>query len=352
MKQILDYSAVIRPELEAFIKSKISGGGQLTPWKADFLNRLLPYATAGKLLRASLVCFSYEAFSGQRVNNPVIKAAMALELTHSALLIHDDIMDNDDLRRGQPSLHRQYQSLATGEKLADADHFGTSMAICGGDAALFLAFELLASCQAAPQVQATVQQLFVNQLVTTCAGQMQDLYLEARPDMPSKKAIHELMQTKTASYSLSLPMAIGAALAGQTAATLTKLQNIGISAGTIFQIRDDELGIMGKADEIGKPVGSDITEGKKTLVYYYLLRNCSASEYEKAKAIFGNPIATPEDIEYIQKLVKRHKIPQLLNNEVSRLEKAAIKHINGLSVSIKNKAEFKELVRFCGNRSL
>jgi geranylgeranyl diphosphate synthase type I len=351
MKQILGYGPVIRPKLEAFIRAKKSSASPLTPWRTDLLNRLLPFATTGKLLRASLVCFSYEAFSDQKVNDSVINAAMALELTHSALLIHDDIMDNDDLRRGQPSLHRQYQSLATSEKLANADHFGTSMAICAADAALFLAFELLASSQAAPRMQ-TAKQIFVDQLVITCAGQMQDLYLEARPDMPSKKAIYELMQTKTASYTLSLPMAVGAALAGQTGSTIKKLQDIGTNAGIIFQIRDDELGVMGRAEKIGKPVGSDITEGKKTLLYYYLLKSCGIAEHNKAKAIFGNPKATPEDIAYIQKLVRHHKIPQLLNNEVSHLEKAAIKQIDGLDVSDKNKTEFKELVRFCGNRSL
>ncbi len=344
MKQILSYNTDIRRELTAFIKAKRAAANPAVPWRADFLDRLLPFATTGKLLRGSLVCFSYEALGGKPASDAVIKAAVAVELAHSALLIHDDIMDEDAVRRGQPSMHQQYQAAAAKANLADASHFGTSMAMCGGDIALFLAFELLAGCPA------EVVQLFTGQLATTCAGQMQDLYLESRAAMPSKDTIFELMETKTAAYTLSLPLAMGAALAGQPAKTLEQLQAIGISAGVIFQIRDDELGVMGDAGATGKPVGSDITEGKKTLLYYYLLQQCSAEDRKKIQGIFGNVDAGTEDIIFVQKLVTGHGITKLLNNEISGLEKQAFGTIAKLDASEKVKNELAELVRFCGNR--
>jgi geranylgeranyl diphosphate synthase type I len=344
MKQILSYNAVIRSKLEEFLETKKAAANPAIPWQADFLGRLLPFATTGKLLRGSLVCFSYEALGDKPVTDSVIRAAMAVELTHSALLIHDDIMDQDALRRGKPSMHQQYQSLAEKENLADAAHFGASIAIGGGDLALFLDFELLAGCPA------EVVQLFTDQLVTTCAGQMQDLYLEAGEDMPPKDAIYELMETKTASYTMALPLALGAALAGQTDEVLEQLRIIGIKAGTIFQVRDDELGVMGDSGQTGKPVGSDITEGKKTLVYYYLLRQCDAGERKKLQAIFGNPDATADNIALVRELIKKHDITNLLNNEISSLERQALAHIDGFVAPEKAKTELIALVQFCGNR--
>jgi geranylgeranyl diphosphate synthase type I len=344
MKQILSYNEVIRSKLEAFIRAKHSEASPDSPWKTDFLERLLPFATTGKLLRGSLVCFSYQSFAGKPPGDSVIKAALALELAHSALLIHDDIMDDDAVRRGRPSLHQQYQSLAVQEKLAQPEHFGANMAMCAGDAALFLAFELLNGSQAA------ARQLFTDQLVTTCAGQMQDLYLEARSTRPSKKMIYQLMETKTAAYTVGLPLAMGAVLAKETDATIRQLQAIGNNTGIIFQIRDDELGVMGNAQETGKPVGSDITEGKKTLLHYYLLKRCSASERLKIQTIFGNPEANSQAIRYIQILVERRGVTELLNNEISRLEKQTLVYIQDLEVSEKTKKELAELVRFCGNR--
>lgn len=350
MKPILSYNAAIRAKLEAFIRTRQSDAGPELPWTDDLLERLLPFATAGKLLRGSLVCFSYEAFSVKPPNKDVIEAAAALELTHSALLIHDDIMDNDTLRRGKPSLHRQYVTLAGQETLAEPDHFGMSMAMCGGDTALFMAFEILAGSSAEQPIRGNVQRLFNEQLVKTCAGQMQDLYLEARPDMPSKKAIYELMKHKTASYTLALPLTMGAALAEQSEATLKTLQAIGADTGVIFQIRDDELGVMGETGKTGKPVGADIIEGKKTLLYYHLLKQCDTAERKKAKAIFGNPAAGHNDIRYIQKLVRGRGVTSLLNNEISRLEARAFNNIGNLPLPEKTKKIFMELVRFCGNR--
>lgn len=350
MRPILAYGPQLQADLATFIKAKRARLDSASPWGADFLDRLQPFATAGKLLRGSLVCFSYETFSSQSPSSSVINAAMALELTHSALLIHDDIMDGDELRRGRPSFHRQYQTVGADHGLLDTPQFGINMAMCGGDIALFLAFGLLASSKIAPEVRATVDKLFTGQLVDTCVGQMQDVYFEARPAVPSKRAIYGIMRAKTATYTLALPLAMGAALAGQSVATLSKLQAFGAAAGTIFQIRDDELGVMGNSRKTGKPVGADIKEGKKTLLYYYLTKRCTATERKKMKTVFGNPNSTTDDVAYVQDLVQSHRIPQLLNDDIMRLETRATRQIDSLDLSQQSKAELQELVTFCAQR--
>ncbi len=350
MKQILAYSPLLRSGIQSFITAKQASVSPEIPWGADFLERLLPFATAGKLLRGSVTCFSYQAFSGQAPSEAVLKTAMALELAHSGLLIHDDIMDEDDTRRGRPALHRQYQSIDKRPDRSDSSHFGVSMAICGGDAALFMAFELLAGSQTDPKISRVLKELFSSRFAMVCAGQMQDIYFEAMPSMPTKKAIYDLMRVKTASYTMALPLEMGAVLAGQPPAILKTLRAIGEAAGIIFQIRDDELGIMGSVRKLGKPIGSDIKEGKKTLLYYYLLKFCGTQDRALLKASFGNPAATPRQIQHVQKLVRHYRIPEVLNQDIAKLQAKAFQQIEKLNIPSRSKTELKALVEFCASR--
>jgi geranylgeranyl pyrophosphate synthase len=338
LEPILRHQAAVRERLEDFLASADGG------WQADFLGRLKPFGGGGKLLRGCLVCFSCEAFSGKPAGKDVLDAAAALELTHSALLIHDDIMDEDELRRGQASMHRQYELQAAQDKLADPEHYGVSMALGGGDLALFLALDLLA---AAPEA---VRRLFTKQLAVTCAGQMQDIYLESRPDMPPKQDIMDLMARKTASYSFALPLMMGAAFAGQPPATIRTLQAFGTAAGTIFQIRDDELGVLGDTRATGKPVGSDIREGKKTLLASYLLEHGSEEERRKLGGIFGDPGAGGQEIRYVQQLVKKHKITELLNADVTRQAWDAEAIIDTADVPKQARKTLVELLKYCSSR--
>jgi len=347
MKPILAYRPLIHAALDTFLAEKEKTISPGIMWGEDFVQRLRPFATAGKLLRGSLLCYSYELFNGHEPPPEVIKAAMALELAHAGLLIHDDIMDQDITRRGLPAVHYQYQLLAEQKKLDDAKHFAESLAICAGDSAVFFAYELLA--QTGPQT-AQINNLFSKTLATVCMGQMQDMYLEASSAMPTKKEMYAVMEAKTALYSLALPLVMGAILAVQNLKTQKALHTLGMAAGTIFQIRDDELGALGNAAKLGKPVGSDIIEGKKTLLYYYLFKCAKPSERARLKTIFGNPEATAQDIMYAQKLIKALDIPKLLNQQVRRLEGQAFIAISKLPVTADGAQNLRDLVKFCATR--
>jgi geranylgeranyl pyrophosphate synthase len=349
MDQILVYGPAVQTELRAYIRAKRHQAGQ-SAWMVDFLNRLEPFSTSGKLLRGNLLCLSFEMFSQQPPDKTIIKAAVALEMTHSALLIHDDIMDGDDRRRGQPSLHRQYQLLAKNEKLAASPQLGLNLALSAGDAALFLAFELLNQARTSRGLNNELYELYVNQLIMTCEGQMQDVYLEAQPKMPPKKTIYDLMAAKTAGYTMVLPLTMGALLANQPAEVRRRLGVIGLAMGIIFQIRDDELGVMGSTQKTGKPVGADIKQGKKTLLHYYLLKSCPPGERAKIQSIFGNPAITAQDIKYIQRLVEKAGIADKLGAEINRLKNNAFEEIDNLPLTDDAKSKLKQLTDFCAER--
>ncbi len=346
MKQILAYRPAIRETMETFINLKEKTVSPEIQWGSDFVRRLRSFATGGKMLRGGLVCYSYQLFSKKKPSAAAIKAAAALEFAHAALLIHDDLMDHDDIRRGQPAIHYQYRMLATKQKLKNATEFSQAMTICAGDMTLVFAFELLTAAAAkAPEISA----LFARELMAVCAGQMQDIHLSSTPT-PFKRAIYTTMEAKTASYSVALPLEMGALLAGENPKTRTVLHKLGMTAGTIFQIRDDELGVLGDSIALGKPVGADIKENKKTLIQYYLFKKASDIECRRLKTIFGNPKASEKDIQYVRKLIDQHAICTLIDREISHLQQRAHDCIDKLPVDTKAKLELRALAEFCAKR--
>lgn len=186
----------------------------INSWGPEATKQLSDFATAGKGIRGSLALFSYSAFSGKKDIAPALPLAAALELFHAGFLIHDDIMDNDALRRGKPSLHTQV---------------GEAVAICMGDLAFFLGYKAIAGLP----VQAYVSE----ELAKATVAQMEDVSQKE----PTSDDVLRLYRFKTARYTFSLPLVAGAMLAEADPKIIPQLEDLGESLGLLFQIRDDEL---------------------------------------------------------------------------------------------------------------
>ena len=236
------------------------------------LDRLLDFAAAGgKMLRAQFLCHGFRAGGGDRPWPPeVFAAAAALELIQACALLHDDIIDRSDTRRGLPSTHR---AVAAGHADAggrgDADHHGESVALLLGDFALAWADDLFVA--AAAQLDALDRALPLWRAMRTevLAGQLLDLAVTACPaDDPAAQEYDAIRvnQFKTAAYTVARPLQLGAALAGGSDAVLSALGAYGRSIGSAFQLRDDQLGVFGDPATTGKPAGGDLLEGKRTVL--------------------------------------------------------------------------------------
>lgn len=271
----------------------------------DVIDRILEFAVRGKLIRGCLVGIGYLlGRGGPRDEEPlpqaVYEAGVAIELFQSGLLIKDDIMDRDLLRRGRPSLFSQYVEWAEREGIADAYHLGESLGSCAGDVACFLAFRLLAGISAESNTIARTVGLCARELAMTGVAQMQDLHFGVTSDEVVEREILSLYRFKTGRYSFSLPLAIGAELARAEGSLLLKLEEIGESLGILFQIRDDEIGLFGDERLTGKPVGSDLRAGKKTLLMARLMEAADDAERNRLRGILGNPGLTDEDLEWVR----------------------------------------------------
>jgi len=305
------------------------------------------YAVSGKMLRGILVRLGSDIFSSRSkdkktVSQHCITLAAAIELFQAGLLAHDDIMDEDDLRRGKPTLHKFFEfSQAKIEGLSASDtrvfeKFGTSMGICAGDIYFFTAWGMLTSI-GSPELN-KLGALFSRELVDVCLAQMADVRLGFTNAVPSLSDILEVYAYKTARYTITLPLCAGALLEGRGDA-LPFLEKIGENLGILFQLQDDYLGLFGNEQELGKPIGSDIREKKKTPFMISLIPLLSDHEIARFSTIFGSKTIGTEEVEYVRTLVRQYGIDTKLHALALSYAEEARRRISDLRCSVKNFSE-------------
>jgi geranylgeranyl diphosphate synthase type I len=343
-------SKKIKSYLGAFLDARRPDLAAVNAWGADLVDRIRPFLTGGKMIRGSLILAAHDRFGGT-AGRDAVKAAAAMELFHSAFLIHDDIMDDDPLRRGQPSLHVQYRTLAETEGLSDSAGFGRGAALCAGDVLLFLGYEILSTLTSASAVKTGVQRLFARELAHVGPAQVQDVYSAKTRRAVSREDIIRLYTYKTALYTFSLPLSVGARLAGAGPKILMELSEIGRELGLIFQIKDDELGQFGDERATGKPVGSDVGEGKKTLYYFYLKKALDSAPSPKALFIYGKRRPSPKAIAALNDLMRARKIPEQVEADIRRITRRCNRKIQDAKLPPEMKTALTELLRMSQNRT-
>ncbi|MGA7205759.1 MAG: polyprenyl synthetase family protein [Specibacter sp.] len=223
--------------------------------------------TGGKWMRPRLVHLSYQAFGG-RDAQACSELAAAFEMLHAALLVHDDVIDRDFVRRGSDTLGAVYRDVATaqGRTPTDADHAGFSAAIIAGDLLLTASLRLAASASAGHPHGAAILATIHEAIFSAAAGELEDLLLSLRTTAPDLPEVLNMERMKTAVYSFEMPLRAGALLAGESVATADALAAVGRDIGVAYQVIDDVLGTFGVAAMTGKSVESDLREGKSTIL--------------------------------------------------------------------------------------
>ncbi|MBN1523065.1 MAG: polyprenyl synthetase family protein [Spirochaetales bacterium] len=320
--------------LNEFMQSESAAYAATGRFGKDTLNRLYEFACRGKMIRGGLVVLGHELFNGDFYSEAV-KTAAALELFQSALLIHDDIMDRDTSRRGEPTLYYQYAEENKAAGINEFLHIGEAMGICAGDVAFFCAYTLLAGLSLDPDKKQTVLEHITREMGYVGTAQMLDVFFgayNAKTADISQQEILNLYKFKTGRYTIALPLATGARIAGASIHNISALESLGEKLGIIFQIKDDELGLFGDTEDIGKPVGSDIREGKKTVFYQILQQQASATEQEKLLHIFGNPDITQPDIDYVRNVIEKNRVREKVSAIVDTLKKEIESHIANIEI--------------------
>ena len=253
-------------------------GERATAGFRELWTRLQAQVEGGKLIRPRLTLLAWTAFAPadrrtteQADRQDAIRLAAAFELLHAALLVHDDVVDRDRIRRGRPTVAERYRQdiEAVGAPEEEALHLGRSAAIIAGDVLLTTAYRLVSTCAPGTERGQSVAAVVFDAATQAAAGELEDVLLSLHrftPPHPDVEQILTMERLKTASYSCAAPLRAGALLAGADAQTAERLAEAGSHLGVAYQVIDDLLGTFGDPERTGKSTTADLREGKATVL--------------------------------------------------------------------------------------
>lgn len=293
------------PKIEAYFDQQLADAQRDDDLVHEALLHVKRMTLAGgKRIRPAFMYYGYIAAGGTD-RERLLKTSVAVELIHMFLLIHDDIIDRDALRHGEPTLHERYRMWGRRYLgLADADHFGDSIALIVGDMLFALGNDIIFN-SGFPEKDLFAALSRMQKIVShTVVGQARDIYIEYRGEATSEEII-EMYEKKTARYTIEGPLHLGALLAGASSELTTVLSRFALPVGIAFQIQDDILGIYGDEKRIGKPIGSDIREGKMTLLVSYIFEHADRATKKELGGLFKRGAGlTPADIERFRTIIR------------------------------------------------
>lgn len=316
----------------------------LGPDILPLLDEARGFLTGGKRFRAQFAIQGYRAIRPFDIHGAVgpeysrvLDAACALELFHAAALIHDDVIDRSDTRRGRPASHKIFSSLhATHGLRGGSDHFGLSGAILLGDLLQSWADELLQhACDATddPAASRAARDHFNRMRSEVAAGQYLDVWEEQQPNFAEHAAQLErstrVLVYKSAKYSVESPLLIGAALAGADDDQEAALSNFGLPIGVAFQLRDDLLGVFGDEEVTGKPSGGDLVEGKRTVLATLARHDLPSTQRLIFDELIGSSEMTADQVRMLQQTIRDSGAVQHVEQMISRNVERAIASLEG-----------------------
>lgn len=318
------------------------------------LNRLSPLlfnnirefiGREGKRIRPILFCIGYLGFSRRKKAPPgLYRSALALELLHDFMLVHDDIIDKSDTRRGKPAMHALFrQSLAKNKKIK---FDGEDLAIVAGDVIYAMALDaFLAVREDLSRKEQTLRKLFLAALYTG-SGEFIELLLGAKPiEQVLQADVYKIYDYKTANYTFASPLTMGATLAGANQQQIAKLHAYGMLLGRAFQIKDDIIGTFGEFQETGKSNLTDIKEAKRTLLVWFAFKRASAQERRLIKMIMANKTTRRADFEKMRSIIISTGALAYAKDQITQLSAQAQNLMQGLKLDQKYKRALNDFAQ-------
>jgi len=335
-----EYKKRFQPFLKEYFNKKIKEAKNNHYLTEEAIRMIADFTfSGGKRVRPAMVYYGYLAAGGKDCDE-IVKASMSIELVHSFLLIHDDIIDRDEKRHGTETLHERYRKIAQKYFPQKDDwHFGISMAIIAGDLAASMSSEIIFNSDFPPKTIIRALDKLQKIVYSTIPGEMLDVYLGFR-GRATEKEILLMHEGKTARYTFEGPLHLGAVLAEAKNSFLEKLTAYAILVGQAFQIRDDILGIFGDEKKLGKPVGSDIIEGKQTLLVIKALERSSQKDKMFLKNILGKEKLLEEEIEKFRSIIIKTGSLEYSQNLSERLVKKAINALDEIDFKNETAKDF------------
>ena len=366
-KRLVD---LVQAGIDAFLDDRQRLMASIAPDLTPFIDYSRDLLHGGKRFRALFCYWGWQAVSGRSAGqlgesadpdelHAVVLAASALEIFHAAALVHDDIMDNSDTRRGRPSAHRRFESLhADGHWTGDPAGFGRSGALLLGDLLLGwsdelfdTAIQLLASSAAKDTARAEFNLMRTEVTVGQFLDILEERAWQGFPEADQLSRAHRVIVYKSAKYSIEAPLAIGSILGGGTVEQVAALRDFGLPLGIAFQLRDDLLGVFGNPQETGKPSGDDLREGKRTVLVALARARLPSNGRHLMDELLGDPELTEQQVAILQASIRASGAVEEVERIIDRTVRTALAAIADAPISGAARAQLVQLADAVVKRS-
>jgi geranylgeranyl diphosphate synthase type I len=303
-----DVRARVDRALGALLDQELSALGFLGPDAGPVTDILTRFAMeGGKRLRPAFVYWGYRGAGGPADGpqaDAAIKAACSVELLHVCALVHDDIMDGSEVRRGRPAMHVSFAGLHRRRGWrGDPAGFGEGAALLMGDLAFTWGDVALAEAGLTDDRLAAALRVFNRLRSELMGGQYLDL-VEARRGAPDEDAVRRVLSYKSGRYTIERPLHLGHALAAGAPALAADYSAYGLPLGEAFQLRDDILGVFGEPEVTGKPAGDDLREGKETYLVLLARQRADRAGRQLLEAALGNAKLSEDEVAEVRRLLQ------------------------------------------------
>ena len=303
-------AAGLRPRIQRIVDAVLADGeATLATISADLepmSETLREFLSGGKRLRPAFCYWGWRGAGGDAdspLDDAAMQAAASLEFLQACALIHDDVMDGSETRRGLPAVHHRFANLHRGEEWRGSpEAFGVGAAILVGDLCLAWADQVLMNADFPKEALRRAQPIYELMRTELMAGQYLDLQEQARGGGSIDRA-RTVVRYKSAKYTIERPLHIGAALAGAPEELFSVYSAYGLPLGEAFQLRDDILGVFGDPGETGKPAGDDLREGKRTILIAMTVDRATPAQQSEIRQHLGDPALEPAGIELMREII-------------------------------------------------
>jgi len=334
-------AARLRPRVQATIDDVLARQGQLLASVSSdmepLVSALRDLLAGGKRLRPAFAYWGWRGAAGMvdegsGLEQAVVQAVTGLEFLQACALIHDDVMDGSDTRRGLPAAHRRFAGLHRGEQwLGSPESFGVGAAILLGDLCLSWADEVLLTADLDRDALQRAKRIYDEMRSELMAGQYLDLLEQACGGGSVDRAL-QVVRYKSAKYTIERPLHIGAALADASDEIFAAYSGYGLPLGEAFQLRDDVLGVFGDPEQTGKPAGDDLREGKRTVLIAIAHERADDAQRAHLRSLLGDPGLDASGIDTLRSIIEdtgalastEQMIDELLQTSLASLQGVGI----------------------------
>ena len=330
-QNLIEVDLELKPVAEALGQYTLGGGKRIRPIFA-----LVGFLGAGGIIESS-----------------VFRAAASLELLQACALIHDDLIDGSDNRRGNPSIHKLFENYhLKNNSSGNSENFGKAAAVLLGDLALVWSDKCIHESGISTSAQLAVNPIHDAMRVEIMAGQYLDVLEQTLSSTSIERAL-KIARYKSGKYTIERPLHFGAALAmpNKLEIFLSIYSEYGLPLGEAFQMRDDLLGVFGDPSETGKPAGDDLREGKRTALIAYAYERSEKSARNLLDNLLGKADLKPEEVDKLRQVISESGAKIHVEDLIEKLAEAALDAINRDEIDNSAKPLLVELVSIATKRS-